>query len=196
MNIQSKVCKFSSALHWPTVWSLGVTFPSWGGKLCEQVRLSASGMIGTVKHLCNQWTDLKKNNLKFCRDLVLHDGSLHWASGSATSSLLQAQEDTGLQGAAATKVEGSAAPLWGDGGRRWGWLLLNLTLPLPNPFSSALLCSGRAGWALSFLKWQLLASPVVLRSPDSALAEASLVWHLPAPSTHAYLLCMSALSID
>lgn len=87
-----------------------------------------------------------------------------------------------------------SAAVWGDGGRRWGWLLLNLTLPLLTPFSSTLLCSGRADRALSFLKWQLLASPVVLRSPDSALAEASLVWHLPAPTTHAYLLWMSALS--
>ena len=35
--------------------------------------------------------------------------------------------------AAAAKVEGLAAAVWGEGGRRWRQLLLNLILPLPIP---------------------------------------------------------------
>lgn len=38
--------------------------------------------------------------------------------------------------AAATKVEGWAAAVWGEGDRRWRQLIHNLTLPLPPPLWS------------------------------------------------------------
>lgn len=76
---------------------------------------------------------------------------------------------------AATKVEGSAGGVWGEGARRWRQLLHNLTLPLLFPSSFPLLCSGRGGRALSFPKQQHLDSLVLLKILDSAVAEVPLV---------------------
>lgn len=84
MYIPNKACIFNSALHWPEVLFLGLTFPHWAGKLCVWMKLTALRMIDAV--------NLKQNHLQLCRDLVFRDRALHWAPDSANSNLLQAQD--------------------------------------------------------------------------------------------------------
>lgn len=90
--------------------------------------------------------------------------------------------------AAATEMEGSAAAVWGEGGRRGFSTILLYPFPsLPPPLCSVV---AEDDQALSFPKQQHLAS-LVLRSLDRALAEAPLCdISLVPPHTLIYLECL------